>query len=84
MRLADDAVPRAVTRDVPDPDVVSAAHDLALRELDQPDKAPTARLDALKSELRGIEAKLGATRRRSPTPGCSRRSCALSRFARNA
>ncbi len=51
MHLADDAVLRAVTRDVLDPAVVSEALDLGLRDLEQPDTAAAARLDGLKSEL---------------------------------
>jgi tetratricopeptide (TPR) repeat protein len=58
MHLADDAVLRAVTRDVLDPDVVREALDLALRELEQPDGAVAARLETLKTELARLDAEL--------------------------
>src|ERR1700732_5603145 len=49
MHLADDAVLRAVTRDVLDPEVVGEALDLAVRELEQPATAAAARQDAVKA-----------------------------------
>lgn len=58
MRRAGDAVLRAVTRDVLDPEVVSEALNLALRELGQPDTAAAARVGSLKSEFARIEAEL--------------------------
>ena len=58
MRLADDAVLRAITRDVLDPEVAHEALDLSLRELDQPDTAVSARLDGLKTELATLETEL--------------------------
>ncbi len=58
MGLADDAVLCAITRDVLDPEVAGEALDLSLRELDQPDTSPAARLDSLKTELASLEAEL--------------------------
>ena len=58
MHLADETVLHAVTRDVLDPEVVAAALDLALRELEQPSTTAGARVDALKSELARLEAEL--------------------------
>jgi len=58
MHLADDAVLRAVTRDVLDPEIVREALDLALRDLEQPDGAVAARLETLKTELARLDAEL--------------------------
>jgi hypothetical protein len=58
MRLADAAILRAVTRDVLDAQVVSAALHLALRELEQPETAAAARVDTLRIELARIDAEL--------------------------
>jgi site-specific DNA recombinase len=58
MHLADDAVLRAVARDVLDPEVVGEALDLAVRELEQPATAAAARQDAFKAELARLEIEL--------------------------
>ncbi len=58
MHLADDAVLRAVTRDVLDPEVVGEALELALRDLEQPDTAVTERLGVLKDELARLDGEL--------------------------
>jgi DNA invertase Pin-like site-specific DNA recombinase len=58
MRLADDAVLRAITRDVLDSEVVREALDLALRDMEQPDLAVAAHLETLKNELGRLDAEL--------------------------
>ena len=58
MHLADDAVLRAVTRDVLDPAVVNEALDRAVRELEQPNTATAEQLDTLKGEFTRIETEL--------------------------
>jgi hypothetical protein len=58
MHLADEAVLRAVTRDVLDPEVVGEALELALRDIEQPAAAGAARVDTLKNELVRLEAEL--------------------------
>ena len=57
MNLADETVLRAITRDVLDPEVVSEALTLALRDLQQP-LAGAARVDTLKTELARLEGEL--------------------------
>ena len=58
MHLADHVVLQAITRDVLDPEVVSEALDLALRDLEQPATAGAARTDALTNELGRLESEL--------------------------
>lgn len=58
LHLADDAVLRAITRDVLDREVVGEALDLALRELEQPDAAAASHHDSLRAELARLEAEL--------------------------
>jgi hypothetical protein len=56
---ADLAVPRAIERDVLDPDVVETGLALALQELTQAGRGTAARRDELRAELIRIEAELG-------------------------
>ncbi len=81
MHLADDAVLRAVTRDVLDPEVVRKALDLVLRELEQPDGAVAARLETLKTELARLDAELARYAEAIAMPGRSMRSCRPSKPA---
>lgn len=58
MRLADDAVLRAITRDVLDPEVVAEALDRALEATQETETATAARVDGLRTELGRVEAEL--------------------------
>ncbi len=58
MHLADDTVLNAITRDVLDPEVVTEALDLALRDLEQPAPAGAARIETLTAELVRLDSEL--------------------------